>query len=63
MSHADPEFYEQFSFCRIECDECQRLDAEWIAENGTDKQFEQYIEGLRLAMIALDAEELPELPT
>lgn len=58
-SHADPEFYETYDFCRIECEECQRLDAIEVAKPDYDP-FAAWTDGLRRAMIALDAgEEMP----
>lgn len=46
--HVDPDFYAKYEFCRDDCPECQRLDAE-----DTRPQEEKAAEGIARAVLAL----------
>lgn len=50
-AHADPEFYEKYEFCRLECAECKRLDD----EDTRDPEEKNRI-GIAMAVKALRAE-------
>lgn len=40
-AHTDPEFYQRFAFCRIDCEECDRLDRKERAEGVTQSMVER----------------------
>lgn len=40
--HADPVFESRYNFCRVDCEECDRIDREW-RETGTGKMTEEEI--------------------
>lgn len=58
--HSDAEFAAQYGFCRIDCDECARLDREALA--GGTTLAEIMAQATAMVTAALAAGEAP-LPT
>ena len=56
--HAEPNHYERYGFCRVGCEECDRLDHEEMGQGMPTA--EALSRGVMLALVAIDGERVEE---